>query len=83
MQFVTTKGMQLQDFSNYPYCLAHPAIMCPTGQYGSVGGVCTPCSPTSAPSVPEQMQCVPPRTSRRRLLSNMQVHLARANARCY
>ena len=39
VQFVTTKGMHLQDYAHYPYCLAHPAIPCPTGQYSTVGGI--------------------------------------------
>ena len=61
VQFVTTKGVHLQDYAHYPYCLAHPAILCPSGHYGSVNGVCIPCSSATdeLASVAEQMQCVP------------------------
>ena len=72
------QSIQLRDYAHYPYCLASTAILCPTGQFGAVGGVCTPCPSaegalTPNPSDAEQMQCVPPAGSRRRLLSNMQI----------
>ena len=74
VQLVSTKGVQLRDFAHYPYCLASTAILCPSGQFGSVGGVCTRCPSSSGtmslnPTDAEQMQCVPSAGSRRRLLS--------------
>ena len=76
LHMLSSKGIVLQDYQNYPYCLAHNAILCPTGQFGSVGGVCQPCPamPSQYPTVAEQIQCVlqPPSSGQRRLLSNSQ-----------
>ena len=75
LHVLSSKGVILQDYQHYPYCLAHNAILCPTGQFGSVGGTCQPCPVTTSvnPTVAEQIQCVmQPASGQRRLLSNMQ-----------
>ena len=55
----------------------YQTILCPTRYYGSVGGVCLACPTAGAqsnnPTDAEQIQCVPSRSSSRRLLSNMQI----------
>lgn len=81
IHFISTKGFILQDYRSVPYCIPHPAVLCPTGYYGGVGGACTPC-PTGSTgvagrvmTVPEQIQCVARASSSggsRRLLSNLQ-----------
>ena len=72
---ISTKGITLQDYANYPYCLPHDAVLCKSGWYGSVGGGCLPCPATRSP-VPtpaEQMMCVGQSGNGRRLLSDSQM----------
>ena len=73
---LSTKGMTLQDYTSFPYCLAHDATLCRAGYYGSVGGTCVRCpdSRSSQPTPAEQMMCVGQSGSgQRRLLTGGQM----------
>lgn len=76
VNLITTKGVTLQDYTSFPYCLAHDATLCAAGYYGSVGGSCVRCPDTrsSSPTAAEQIMCVGQSSNnRRRLLTGGQM----------
>ena len=58
---INTKGVMLMDIYNPGYCRPVDAILCPSGYYGSVGGVCRSCSEEddtgALDTVSAQIQC--------------------------
>jgi cysteine-rich repeat protein len=57
---INSKGVMLMDIYNPGYCRPVHAILCPSGFFGSVGGICKSCndaSDTSLDSVSAQIQC--------------------------
>lgn len=76
---INTKGMMLMDLYNPGYCRPIEAILCPSGFYGSVGGVCKLCNEDDPQldGVSAQIQCSglissSRRRRRRNLLSDFQ-----------
>ena len=53
---INSKGMMLMDLYNPGYCRPIDAILCPTGYFGSVGGVCQSCD-ENQDTVSAQIQC--------------------------
>jgi hypothetical protein len=76
VNLISSKGVTLQDYTSYPYCLAHNAILCRPGFFASVGQRCTRCpaSRSTNASPAEQMMCVGQSGgANRRLLSGGQM----------